>query len=166
MQTTQRQNAPVRSLALGLLVVALAGLTGCDDGASRPSRFETSGSLQEAAEAAPGFSCDSSLPAERIEEVGMDAIRSDFPGLREFGACVSGGRSRYLIVFEDDTSLDQFVDSQRWVDFHRILEPVDDGQRFTGAAGDNWIIAGYDPSPGFLEEMGAERVESPPAASS
>jgi hypothetical protein len=55
------------------------------------------------------------------------------------------------------------VGSDLWVGFHRIYEPVTDGQRFTGAAGKNWIITELEPDDEFLDDMGAEQVESQPA---
>ena len=63
----------------------------------------------------------------------------------DFGACIVGGNSRYLLVFENGDYLDKFVDSQLWVDLERVFAPVKDGQTLSGAAGENWLITGFDP---------------------
>jgi hypothetical protein len=148
---------------MGLCMVVVPAMAACegDSASTAPATFESVEALRAAADAAPGFSCERPV-GERWDEV-HDDFGARFTGLETFAACIEDGGPHYLLVFDDAGHLDSFVDSQGWVDFERVFAPVDDGQTFTGAAGQNWIITNFEPAPEFLERMAAERVGSQPA---
>ena len=148
---------------MGVFMVVIPAMAACDGDSAptAPGTFESVGALRAAAEAAPGFSCERPI-GERWDEV-HDDFGSRFTGLEAFAACVAHEGPRYLLVFDDAAHLDGFVNSQSWVDFERVFAPVDDGQTFTGAAGQNWIITNIEPAPEFLDRMAAARVGSQPA---
>lgn len=155
----------MRALVGGLLMAAVPTMTACngDPPSETPAMFESVQALRTAADAAPGFSCDTAI-GERWGDVHAE-FRSRFAGMEGFGGCVDGGDTRYLIVFDNAAHLRDFVDSQQWVEFERIFAPVDEGQTFTAAAGENWIITNLEPNHAFLDTMAATRMESRPAQS-
>jgi hypothetical protein len=160
---------PDRSI-WGLVVLFFCTLSAaCNQGSGSPAEvgsYDSVASLHEAAVEAPGFSCKSTrLGAERLGDFALDNLRSRFPGLQDFGACLVGS-GKYYIVFDDREHLDEFIDSQLWVDLERIFEPVRNGQTFSGAAGKNWLITDLDPGDKFLDAMEAEEVQSQPARGS
>ena len=151
------------SSTLGLML-GFAVLTGCgaEEATSPRSRtFDSVEALRTAADAAPHFACDHPVGENRDDIVGR--FEPQFAGLDDIAACVDNGSLNFLLIFDDASELEAFVDSQQWVDFERVFAPVRDGQVFNGAAGANWLITGVDPNPDFLSTMDARQVESQPA---